>query len=512
VKYLKLAADQGLAVSQLYYALCLTEGIGISRDLMTATRYFRLASGLPGEVDNTGPGPMSPDIAQALCRHETLNRAFGVMNRVGGWLELGHFCQKDVRVAAQCYCESAKGECSAGQANCGFCYEHGLGVEKNMPTSLAYYASSAHRSNPVGAGRYALSLHFGSGCCEDLEAGADHYDFVMQKDPAFLRADSARCFRGLNERPVRKPKTEQTRPGRPSGRATEFPRVGLVGMYEIPPVRSVGLELLGRGRSGVVTLHENPKKRGTHLAVKRLVRGTSWSVFMREVRALVKLRHPCVIPIFGWFQEATDSFGIVMEFALNRTLSAHLGPYKPGPLRDRTRQGRLICEIVLGMRFIHRQGFMHRDLKPLNILVDEDWRGLISDFGLSREVAATGSPSPNTGTDDYSAPEQKIWGFSYTKEVDVYAFGLVAYEIVTGEFATNRRQSALPVGVFGPLLQGLITRCWCEDPADRPSFEAILEEMRANDFAIVPKADPNVIRQSVAKVMAQEHGMSRERR
>jgi serine/threonine protein kinase len=155
---------------------------------------------------------------------------------------------------------------------------------------------------------------------------------------------------------------------------------------------------------------------------------------------------------------------------------------------------------------------MHRDLKPSNILLDHHWRGLISDFGLSRELAAAGVPSPDVGTRDYSAPEQKILGFRYTKEVDVYAFGLVVYEIVTGEFALDRRPSALSVGVFGPLMRGLISRCWSEDPADRPSFDAILQEMRAIDFAIIPDADPNVIRQSVAKVMEQERGMNHERR
>jgi serine/threonine-protein kinase len=163
------------------------------------------------------------------------------------------------------------------------------------------------------------------------------------------------------------------------------------------------------------------------------------------------------------------------------------------------------------MRFIHARGVMHRDLKPANILLDQDWRGLISDFGLSREVSATGMPSSHTGTIKYSAPEQRIWGFSYTKQVDVYAFGLVAYEIVTGRYAANRTQAVLPVGLFGPLMQSLIARCWAEQPTDRPSFDGILQEMRANDFAILPNADRNVIRQSVSQVLEAEQRPSKDR-
>jgi serine/threonine protein kinase len=226
---------------------------------------------------------------------------------------------------------------------------------------------------------------------------------------------------------------------------------------------------------------------------------------MREVTALIKVQHPCVIPILGWFREGVNSFGIVMKFASNGALSAHLRRNGPSPLRNPTRQGILICDIIMGMRFIHEQGFMHRDLKPLKILLDHDWRGLISDFGLSREVSAPGAPSPNAGTDDYSAPEQLIWGFPYDNKVDVYAFGLVAYEIVTGSCAVNRRQSALPVESFGSLMQGLILRCWSEDPDLRPSFEAIFKEIERNGFAVLPKADPNVIRQSVSTVMDPKH-------
>jgi hypothetical protein len=378
--------------------------------------------------------------------------------------------------------------------------------------SVDYYARSAGRRNPVGAGHYAQSLQFGRGCCEDLEAAVDHYDFVMQKDHSFLTENSGRCFRALDQRHVPKPKIQETRPEIPSTRSAGFVPVGLICTYEVPPVRSATLAWLGRGGFGEVTLHANPKKQGSYVAVKRLSPGTRWSVLMREVEALIKLQHPCVIPILGWFRGAGDLFGIMMQFASNGALSTHLGPKGSGLLGDPTRRGSIICDIVLGMRFIHEKGFMHRDLKPSNILLDENFRGLISDFGLSRELSATGAPSPDTGTRAYAAPEQLIPGFPYDNKVDVYSFGLIAYEIVTGGFAADRSEAALPAVLFGSVMQSLILRCWSERPSDRPSFAGILNEIERNDFAILPHADRNVIRQSVSKVRGQEQRLSQERR
>jgi serine/threonine protein kinase len=97
-----------------------------------------------------------------------------------------------------------------------------------------------------------------------------------------------------------------------------------------------------------------------------------------------------------------------MTPAANGVLRDHLhdgAQRNLGLLRDETRRACVICDIVLGMKYIHSRGIIHRDLKPENILLDENWRALICDFGVSRTGIAEAKPTPNRGTYDYAAPE-----------------------------------------------------------------------------------------------------------
>jgi serine/threonine protein kinase len=149
---------------------------------------------------------------------------------------------------------------------------------------------------------------------------------------------------------------------------------------------------------------------------------------------------------------------------------------------------------------------MHRDLKPENIVLDEGFRGLICDFGLGRSGWATGLPTPEAGTFAYSAPEQRKGNDPYTEKVDIFAFGLIVYEIIGGEPAFESRESSKlldPPSRFGSFMQNLIRRCWL-NADDRPSFEAILKEFGEREWNILPGADREVIRESVLRVQRLE--------
>jgi serine/threonine protein kinase len=236
---------------------------------------------------------------------------------------------------------------------------------------------------------------------------------------------------------------------------------------------------------------------------------------------LVNLNHPCVIRIIGWSDGAHSNWGeIHLEFAPNRSLKDLLNLARRGVptlLENPTEIGRLVCSLVLGMRYIHSREIIHRDLKPANILFEEDWRPKISDFGVSRPESAEGPPTSDTGTVWYAAPEQLVEGVRHTMKTDVFSFGYVLYEIITGKAVFGPPESVMGVlkrirardlptlpDQFGDLMQGLIRRCWSKSPRDRPSFEAIFREFEQSNFAILPDANLEVIKESVNKILTWE--------
>lgn len=148
------------------------------------------------------------------------------------------------------------------------------------------------------------------------------------------------------------------------------------------------------------------------------------------------------------------------------------------------------------MIYLHNMGIIHRDLKSRNILTDNNWHIKIADFDLSRIRQATlykNDPSSTlVGTPSWMAPEL-IQGLKYDEKVDVYSFGMVLFELMTGEvpFASLYRPSEmnhvrivydvvkhgtrplLPDYLSDPIKM-LISKCWDQDSRERPSFSEVL--------------------------------------
>lgn len=149
----------------------------------------------------------------------------------------------------------------------------------------------------------------------------------------------------------------------------------------------------------------------------------------REAKAAARLTHPNIVPVFD-LGEAEGAPYIAMEFVEGRNLKEHLrrrGRLSPKLAVDYTRQ------ILAALGYAHAHGIIHRDVKPQNILVTEDNRLKLTDFGIAKavdsELTETGSL---IGTADYLSPEQ-ILGGPATRASDLYAVGVVLYELLTGE-------------------------------------------------------------------------------
>ncbi len=150
--------------------------------------------------------------------------------------------------------------------------------------------------------------------------------------------------------------------------------------------------------------------------------------FKREASSAAALSHPNIVGIFDR-GEWNDTYYIAMEYVAGRSLKAIVrddGPLDPASAID------LVIQILRGARFAHRRGVIHRDLKPHNVILDEEGRARVTDFGIARagasDMTLTGSIM---GTAQYLSPEQ-AQGFAVTAASDLYSIGVILYELLTG--------------------------------------------------------------------------------
>jgi serine/threonine protein kinase len=172
----------------------------------------------------------------------------------------------------------------------------------------------------------------------------------------------------------------------------------------------------------------------------------------------------------------------------------------------------MIVGIIIGMKYIHSQGIMHRDLKPGNILLDENYRIRICDFGTARFEGCGTVTSNMVGTLRYMAPEM-FEEDPPTSKVDVFAFGLILYEILVGESVFPKNMAIAPIvrlhvrgfrpripESVSPIVASVIEKCWSVNPRNRPSFEEIFNELREAQFPFFRDVDSGVIDEFISAV------------
>ena len=264
-------------------------------------------------------------------------------------------------------------------------------------------------------------------------------------------------------------------------------------------------EVLGQGGLGVV-YRATQDPIGRVVAIKVILpQFANDPSFIRrfesEAQVVARLEHPHIVPLYDFWRKAGRAY-LVMRY---------LGG---GSVRDLVnREGKLSLDMVSrismqtlsAMAFAHRNGVVHRDIKPDNVFMDDDGNAYLSDFGIAKTAGADASQEQGqiVGTPAYLAPEQ-IRGEQATPQSDIYAFGIMLYEMLSGErpfqdasLATlvyRHLNEPLPMidherlelpPVFNPIIQRATSKNPIERQRDAMQFNDELQEaLRESDQAI----------------------------
>ncbi|CAK9325761.1 unnamed protein product [Citrullus colocynthis] len=259
---------------------------------------------------------------------------------------------------------------------------------------------------------------------------------------------------------------------------------------------------LGSGTYGAVY---HGKWRGSDVAIKRIKascfagrpseRERLIADFWKEALILSSLHHPNVVSFYGIVRDGPDgSLATVTEFMVNGSLKQFL--HKKDRTIDRRKRLIIAMDAAFGMEYLHGKNIVHFDLKCENLLVNmrDPQRPVckIGDLGLSKVRQHTLVSGGVRGTLPWMAPEL-LSGKSnmVTEKIDVYSFGIVMWELLTGDEPYSDMHCASIIGGIvnnclrpeiptwcDPEWKALMSSCWDSDPAKRPSFSEISQKLR----------------------------------
>lgn len=216
-------------------------------------------------------------------------------------------------------------------------------------------------------------------------------------------------------------------------------------------------KVLGKGGMGIV--HQAVRKSdGAVVAVKVMlpsvaVDESARRMFLREIDVTRRLRHENLVALLD-SGSAGSAFYFALEFCNGRSLDrlmAHQGGKLPLAIA-----GPIMLQCLAGLEFAHAQGFVHRDLKPPNILLHREgatWTSKVSDFGLAKNFESAGLSGMTAtgtagGTFDFM-PREQLTDFKFVRPVsDIWSIGATFYNVLTGQFPRNRGAGSDPVDVI----------------------------------------------------------------
>ena len=211
------------------------------------------------------------------------------------------------------------------------------------------------------------------------------------------------------------------------------------------------LERVGEGAFGVVWRALDPEL-GREVGVKQIHPRLSDDPsfvrrFEQEAQTIARLEHPHVVPLYDYWRDGSGAY-LVMRWMRGGSLEDVLVRSKPDPEHS----ARIVDQLAGALSAAHRAHTVHRDVKPANVLLDDDGNAYLSDFGIAEDLRDWRDNVPPEGL-GYSAPEL-LRGEDVTPSADIFALGMIAQDLVNGRGGD-------------PRVAGVIGRATADDPKDR---------------------------------------------
>lgn len=207
--------------------------------------------------------------------------------------------------------------------------------------------------------------------------------------------------------------------------------------------------------------------------------------FIREVNIMSRLRNRSITQFYGVCLES-GRMCLVMEYMSMGSLYDVLGKITLNP----DQQHRIALGVARGLHYLHNQGVLHRDLKSANVLIDDTWSAKLADFGLSKiKSASIMTIKKRSNAIQWMAPESLTRRPVYTEKSDIYSYGVILWEIMTGkrpyeglteenilDHIRQGKREEIPQTIAAVYAE-IIHRCWLENPNERPSLTEIIRKI-----------------------------------
>ena len=224
--------------------------------------------------------------------------------------------------------------------------------------------------------------------------------------------------------------------------------------------------------------------------------------FRREAKILSALQHPHIVRFYGLEQDGPLAF-ILMDFVQGFSLRREI--FTNRKKISFTQILKIMRPVCSALNYAHNQGMVHCDVKPGNILIDQFGQVFVTDFGLSRMIDSAASTLVGIGTPNYMAPEQ-VRGLNPTPPTDIYALGVVLFELLTGGERPFTGEQAKSTAIMGEKIHW--EHLHLEPPSPREYNPAVTPELESVVLKCLEKLPENRYQNPLELLNGLEFGLT----